>query len=161
MSPMTNESSTPNGSETCSRFPENPSMSNMTIYNVLQENIKHNIVTISSGTLPGSIIILLAIDYVPRVTWMGWMFATLAGLFAINGGTFFVVFERGAFGIPSEPTFRFTRESHDPAPEEISQSTPPARPSMPFTWNYRSSFAKGKSSTRPTSLMADLAFIPV
>jgi PHS family inorganic phosphate transporter-like MFS transporter len=53
----------------------------------------HDIATISSGTLPGSIIILLAIDYVPRVTWMGWTFVVLAALFAVNGGTFFVTFE--------------------------------------------------------------------
>ncbi|KAI1179809.1 major facilitator superfamily domain-containing protein [Nemania sp. FL0916] len=63
------------------------------IYQMLHNNIVHNIVTISSGTLPGSIIILLAIDYVPRVTLMVWTFVTLAGLFAINGGTFFIAFE--------------------------------------------------------------------
>lgn len=65
----------------------------MTIYNELHGNIVRNILTISTGTLPGSIIILLAIDYVPRVTWMIWTFVALAALFAVNGGTLFVAFE--------------------------------------------------------------------
>ncbi|KAI1358569.1 major facilitator superfamily domain-containing protein [Xylaria arbuscula] len=63
------------------------------IYQRLHDNIVQNIATISSGTLPGSIIILLAIDYVPRVTWMMWTFVALAALFAVNGGTFFIAFE--------------------------------------------------------------------
>ncbi|KAI3338459.1 major facilitator superfamily domain-containing protein [Ustulina deusta] len=66
---------------------------NIKIYQTLHENIVRNIATISSGTLPGSIIILLAIDYVPRVTWMAWSFVALAALFAVNGGTFFIAFE--------------------------------------------------------------------
>ncbi|CAJ2511456.1 Uu.00g070810.m01.CDS01 [Anthostomella pinea] len=60
---------------------------------MLRQDSIRNIVTNSSGALPGSVIILLAINYVPRATWMGWMFVALAGLFAINGGTFFVTFE--------------------------------------------------------------------
>ncbi|OTB14874.1 hypothetical protein K445DRAFT_61970 [Daldinia sp. EC12] len=70
-----------------------PAQPNITIYEMLRQDSIRNIVTISSGALPGSIIVLLAIDYIPRTTWMGWMFVTLAGLFAINGGTFFVTFE--------------------------------------------------------------------
>ncbi|KAI0131570.1 MFS general substrate transporter [Daldinia grandis] len=70
-----------------------PSQPNITIYEMLRQDSIRDIVTISSGALPGSIIILLAIDYIPRTTWMGWMFVALAGLFAINGGTFFVTFE--------------------------------------------------------------------
>ncbi|KAI0436654.1 major facilitator superfamily domain-containing protein [Xylaria telfairii] len=66
---------------------------NSAIYKTLRENIIHNIITISTGALPGSVIILFAIDYVPRVTWMMWMFVTLAVLFAVNGGTFFIAFE--------------------------------------------------------------------
>ncbi|KAK5632564.1 hypothetical protein RRF57_008278 [Xylaria bambusicola] len=60
---------------------------NIKIYRRLHENMVQNIATISSGTLPGSIIILLAIDYVPRVTWMMWTFVALAALFAVNGAT--------------------------------------------------------------------------
>ncbi|KAI0970829.1 major facilitator superfamily domain-containing protein [Xylaria arbuscula] len=66
---------------------------NITIYQKLHENMVRNIATISSGTLPGSIIILLVIDYVPRVTWMVWTFVALAALFAVNGGTSFIAFE--------------------------------------------------------------------
>ncbi|KAJ2986204.1 hypothetical protein NUW58_g5139 [Xylaria curta] len=62
------------------------------IYEVLEESIVRNIIAISSGTLPGSILILFAIDYVPRVTWMVWTFVALAVLFAINGITLFFVF---------------------------------------------------------------------
>lgn len=70
-----------------------PSQPNITIYEMLRQDSIRDIITISSGALPGSIIILLAIDYIPRTTWMGWMFVALAGLFAINGATFFVTFE--------------------------------------------------------------------
>ncbi|KAI2602302.1 MFS general substrate transporter [Hypoxylon sp. NC1633] len=70
-----------------------PAQPNITIYEMLRENSVRNINTISSGALPGSIIIMLAIDYLPRTTWMGWMFVALGVLFAINGGTFFVTFE--------------------------------------------------------------------
>ncbi|KAI1382809.1 MFS general substrate transporter [Hypoxylon trugodes] len=66
---------------------------NITIYQMLRQDSIRNIETISSGALPGSIIILFAIDYIPRTTWMGWMFVALAALFAVNGGTFFVTFE--------------------------------------------------------------------
>lgn len=69
-----------------------PARPNITIYEMLEQNCIRNIETISSGTLPGSIVALLAIDYLPRTTWMSWMFVALAGLFAINGGTFFVTF---------------------------------------------------------------------
>lgn len=69
-----------------------PAQPNITIFDMLEQNCIRNIETISSGALPGSIVALLAIDYLPRTTWMSWMFVALAGLFAINGGTFFVTF---------------------------------------------------------------------
>ncbi|RYP73894.1 hypothetical protein DL771_003336 [Monosporascus sp. 5C6A] len=65
---------------------------NITIFETLEQNCIRNIETISSGALPGSIVALLAIDYLPRTTWTAWMFVALAALFAINGGTFFVTF---------------------------------------------------------------------
>ncbi|KAH8899821.1 hypothetical protein GQ53DRAFT_868998 [Thozetella sp. PMI_491] len=67
-----------------------PSQPNITIYNMLQEDAIRNLQTISTGALPGSIIILLAIDYVPRAAWLGWTFVSLGGLFAVTGGTYFV-----------------------------------------------------------------------
>ncbi|KAI0555920.1 major facilitator superfamily domain-containing protein [Xylaria curta] len=63
------------------------------IYRTLQENFVHNIITISIGALPGSVIILSAIDHVPRVTWMMWTFVALAALFAVNGSTLFIAFQ--------------------------------------------------------------------
>lgn len=70
-----------------------PAQPDITIYDMLIQNTLRNLQTITTGTLPGSIIILFAIDYVPRATWMGWTFAALAGLFAITGGTLFTAYE--------------------------------------------------------------------
>ncbi|KAI1120846.1 major facilitator superfamily domain-containing protein [Nemania abortiva] len=85
-------SSPPNINST-SQCVADPTQQHVKIYEMLHGNIVRNLITISTGTLPGSIIILLAIDYVPRVTWMMWTFITLAALFAVNGGTLFVAFE--------------------------------------------------------------------
>ncbi|KAI5864028.1 MFS general substrate transporter [Durotheca rogersii] len=70
-----------------------PARPDITIYEMLEQDSIRSLLTISTGALPGSLIILFAIDYLPRTTWMGWMFVVLAGLFAINGGTFFVTFQ--------------------------------------------------------------------
>ncbi|KAI8949319.1 major facilitator superfamily domain-containing protein [Xylaria longipes] len=72
---------------------------NGAIYKTLQQNMVHNIITISTGALPGSIIILCAVDYVPRVTWMMWTFIALAALFAVNGGTFFIAFQTDKYAL--------------------------------------------------------------
>ncbi|KAJ2900103.1 hypothetical protein MKZ38_002596 [Zalerion maritima] len=71
----------------------NPAEPDLSIYYELKENMIRNLLTISTGTMTGSFIILLSIDYIPRVTWMSWMFVALGGLFFINGGTFFVTYE--------------------------------------------------------------------
>ncbi|KAI2468397.1 MFS general substrate transporter [Annulohypoxylon bovei var. microspora] len=93
--PSQSNVSTSLGEATCNNtsWRADPAQPNITIYEMLQQDSLRNIMTISSGALPGSITILLAIDYLPRTTWMGWMFVALAVLFAINGGTFFVTFE--------------------------------------------------------------------
>lgn len=70
-----------------------PAQPNITVYDMLIQNTLRNLQTVTTGTLPGSLIILFAIDYVPRATWMGWTFAALAGLFAITGGTLFIAYE--------------------------------------------------------------------
>jgi len=70
-----------------------PSQPDITIYNMLKQDTIRNMITISTGTVTGSVIILLVIDYIPRVTWMGCWFLALAGLFLINGSTFFVAYE--------------------------------------------------------------------
>ncbi|XDG03127.1 hypothetical protein ABKA04_002742 [Annulohypoxylon sp. FPYF3050] len=92
--PQSNVSTSP-GEVACNNaaWRADPAQPNITIYDMLEQDSLRNIMTISSGALPGSIVILLAIDYLPRTTWMGWMFVALAALFAINGGTFFVTYE--------------------------------------------------------------------
>ena len=70
-----------------------PAQPNITIYQMLKQDTIRNMITISTGTVTGSVIILLIIDYIPRVTWMACWFLALAGLFLINGSTFFVAYE--------------------------------------------------------------------
>lgn len=70
-----------------------PAQPNITIYEMLIQNTQRNLQTITTGTLPGSVIILLVIDYVPRATWMACTFAALAALFAVTGSTLFVAYE--------------------------------------------------------------------
>jgi len=60
---------------------------------MLIQNTQRNLQTITTGTLPGSILILLTTDYVPRATWMACTFVALAALFAVTGGTLFVAYE--------------------------------------------------------------------
>ncbi|KAK7923752.1 hypothetical protein PG985_007823 [Apiospora marii] len=76
-----------------STWKADPSQPGISIYHMLKQDSIRNIETISSDTLLGSVVVLLAIDYLPRVTWMAWTFVALAALFAVNGGTFFVTFE--------------------------------------------------------------------
>jgi PHS family inorganic phosphate transporter-like MFS transporter len=76
-----------------------PAQPNNTIYNTLYQNTIRNMITISTGTVTGSAIILLAIDYVPRVTWMTCWFLALGVLFLINGATFFVTYETNKYAL--------------------------------------------------------------
>jgi PHS family inorganic phosphate transporter-like MFS transporter len=70
-----------------------PSRPTIDIYSMIELDAMRNLQTISTGTLPGSIIILIIIDLVPRATWMTWMFVALGSLFAITGGTLFTAYE--------------------------------------------------------------------
>ena len=70
-----------------------PSQPDITIYDMLVQNTIRNLQTITTGTLPGSVIFLFVVDYVPRAAWQGWTFLALACLFAITGGTLFVAYE--------------------------------------------------------------------
>jgi hypothetical protein len=47
------------------------------------------IITVSTGSLLGSIILVTIIDYVPRKKMLAWSFLGLAVLFAIAGGCLF------------------------------------------------------------------------
>ncbi|KAK3939232.1 major facilitator superfamily domain-containing protein [Diplogelasinospora grovesii] len=76
-----------------------PAQPNISIYNMLQQDTIRNMITISTGTVTGSAILLFAINYIPRVTWMSCWFLALGGLFLINGSTFFVAFESDKYAL--------------------------------------------------------------
>jgi MFS transporter, PHS family, inorganic phosphate transporter len=68
----------------------NPSDSNVSIYEILRLDGIHSIITISIGSMVGSIIIIKLINYVPRKAWLAWSFMGMAVLFAVAGGSYFV-----------------------------------------------------------------------
>ena len=65
---------------------------NATIYEVLVQDAKQSALTISIGSVVGSLVLLKAIDYVPRKTFLGWSFIALAALLLVTGASFFSVF---------------------------------------------------------------------
>ncbi|KAH6657088.1 hypothetical protein BKA67DRAFT_688448 [Truncatella angustata] len=85
--------STLNGTWLDESWHADPARPCVSIYEILKQDSIRNIITVSTGTVTGSVVLLFSINYIPRVTWMGWMFVALAALFAVNGGTFFVTFE--------------------------------------------------------------------
>lgn len=90
------------GHGSCATAPDwlvDPANPDIGIYEMLKQDSIRNLLIVSTGTVTGSVILLFSINYVPRVTWMGWMFVALAGLFAINGGTFFTTFETNAHAL--------------------------------------------------------------
>jgi hypothetical protein len=70
----------------------NAEQPNNTIYQVLRENATQSIVTVSIGSLLGSIMLIMTINHIPRKQFLKWSFIWLAVLFAITGGSFFTVF---------------------------------------------------------------------
>ena len=69
----------------------NPSDPNQTIYDTLKSEGIRSIITISIGSLLGSIILIKVINYIPRKSWLAWSFVVMAVLFAVIGGSFFRV----------------------------------------------------------------------
>ncbi|KAI1472073.1 uncharacterized protein F4812DRAFT_456169 [Daldinia caldariorum] len=129
----------------------------ITIYEMLRQDSIRNIVTISSGALPGSVIVLLAIDYIARTTRMGWMFVALAGLFAINGGTFFVTFETDQHTL-TVTLYVLAQVIFNLGPSTIIFMLP----AEPFATKYRGTFyglaaASGKLGAITTLLITNLA----
>jgi PHS family inorganic phosphate transporter-like MFS transporter len=68
---------------------QNPSDPNESIYEVLKQDGIRSIITISIGSMLGSIILIKMINYVPRKAWLTWSFVGMAVLFAVVGGTYF------------------------------------------------------------------------
>ena len=62
---------------------------NANIFQVLRRNSARSMITISTGTVPGSIAMILLINYVPRARFMALSFTLLAVIFIITGGAFF------------------------------------------------------------------------
>jgi PHS family inorganic phosphate transporter-like MFS transporter len=69
----------------------NPADPTLSIYNALYQDSLHYIITISLGSLLGSIALLKAIDYVPRKAVLAWSFLALGITFAIVGGIYSTV----------------------------------------------------------------------
>ncbi|KAF4631106.1 hypothetical protein G7Y89_g7029 [Cudoniella acicularis] len=61
------------------------------IYHVLKADAIQYIITISIGSVIGSVLLIKFIDYFPRKALLTWSFILLAGLFAIVGGSLFAV----------------------------------------------------------------------
>lgn len=69
----------------------NPSDPNQSIYDTLKSEAIRSIITISIGSMLGSIILIKAINYIPRKAWLAWSFVGMAVLFAVIGGSYFRV----------------------------------------------------------------------
>jgi MFS transporter, PHS family, inorganic phosphate transporter len=69
---------------------QNPTDGNLSIYETLRKDGIRSIITISVGSLLGSLIIIKLIDYVPRRAWLVWSFIGIAVLFAVAEGSYTV-----------------------------------------------------------------------
>jgi PHS family inorganic phosphate transporter-like MFS transporter len=69
----------------------NPPDPTQSIYDILKSDGIRSIITISIGSMLGSIILIKAINYVPRKAWLAWSFVGMAVLFAVVGGSYFRV----------------------------------------------------------------------
>jgi PHS family inorganic phosphate transporter-like MFS transporter len=61
----------------------------LSIYEVLRQDSIRSIITISIGSLLGSIMLIMVIDYIPRKSWLVWSFVGMTVLFASVGGSNF------------------------------------------------------------------------
>ena len=76
-----------------------PGQSNVTIYDTLVQDAKQSAITVSIGSVVGSLVLLKAIDYLPRKNFLAWSFIVLATLLAITGGSFFKAFHSNLHAI--------------------------------------------------------------
>jgi PHS family inorganic phosphate transporter-like MFS transporter len=70
---------------------QNPFHPGTNIYQELYRSAKEYILTISCGSLTGSVVLLLFVDYIPRKNWLVGSFIILAVLFAILGSFYATV----------------------------------------------------------------------
>jgi PHS family inorganic phosphate transporter-like MFS transporter len=67
----------------------NPADPDMGIYDVLYNDGIRSIITVSVGSMLGSIILVKVINYVSRRSWLAWSFVGMSILFAVVGGSYF------------------------------------------------------------------------
>ncbi|MCJ1477786.1 hypothetical protein MMC13_006459 [Lambiella insularis] len=72
--------------------PNNSTSVNPSIFDVLEQGAKQSIITVSIGSILGSILFIKFADYIPRKQFLLWSFLWLAVLFTITGGSFFGLF---------------------------------------------------------------------
>jgi MFS transporter, PHS family, inorganic phosphate transporter len=68
---------------------QNPSDPQLSIYETLKQDGIRSIIAVSIGSMLGSIILIKAINYIPRKVWLVWSFLGLGVLFAVVGGSYF------------------------------------------------------------------------
>ncbi|KFY60250.1 hypothetical protein V497_03740, partial [Pseudogymnoascus sp. VKM F-4516 (FW-969)] len=67
----------------------NPADAGVGIYETLRLDGVRAIITDAAGSLVGSAILIKAINYLPRRSWLVWSFAGMGVLFAVIGGSYF------------------------------------------------------------------------
>lgn len=65
---------------------------NAAIYEAIRKNLERSMITISIGSILGSLIMIKVINYIPRKKMLAWSFLWLAVLLAATGGAFLRVF---------------------------------------------------------------------
>ncbi|KUJ11253.1 MFS general substrate transporter [Mollisia scopiformis] len=63
------------------------------IYDALHGDVTRALLTIPLSSIPGSVVFLLLVNYIPRVTVLRWTFVALAILFVITGSSLTAVYE--------------------------------------------------------------------
>lgn len=84
-------------SKTAPTWEVDPSQPKNSIYGVLEQAAKQNIITVCIGSLLGSIFFVLLADRIPRKHALIGSFILLAALFALTGITFFFVFHTDGY----------------------------------------------------------------
>lgn len=79
--------------------PINSTSLNPSVFDVLEQQAKQSIITVSIGSLLGSILFIKFVDYIPRKQFLLWSFLWLAVLFTITGGSFFGLFQTNLYAI--------------------------------------------------------------
>ena len=68
------------------------------IYNVILDNARNALISVSIGSLLGSFLLIAVINYLPRKRFLVWSFLALAVLVAATGLSFHYTFRSNAFG---------------------------------------------------------------